>query len=184
MTLRGTSTLAFSLAGTAALLLVGCGMLQQLEGGSGGSTSAATTTAATGTGAATGVNCGVDPNTSATLCLGISICPGLTIDQEVFPECGFLVQGSVVNVECSCGGFLCPLGSTTCATAQTLLASSNEGLVCSQVSQGTCIEGTPATTATATSTTTTTGVTSGGSCTTDCLNSCVNDPACLQACGC
>jgi hypothetical protein len=185
--IRATS--ALTLAAACALLLAGCGLIQGLEGGgSGGSTSAATSTVAAGTGAAQGINCGVDPNTSATLCLGITTCPGLTIDQEVYPECGFLVQGSVVNVECSCGGYLCPLGTTTCTDAQTLLAQSNEGQVCAKVSDGSCIEGTPATTASTTAGATTsagtTSVSSGGSCTQCCISSCDNDPVCLQACGC
>ncbi len=164
------------------LSLAGCGMLQQLEGGgAGGSGSSAATTSA-GTGLAQGIECGIDPNTSATLCLGISICPGLQVDQEVFPQCGFRISGNVVDVECSCGGYLCPLGSSTCTDAQTLLSQGNEGTVCAEVSQGTCIEGIPSSsTSTAAASSSSS---SGGTCTMDCLDSCDNNPVCLQACGC
>jgi hypothetical protein len=162
-----------------ALPIVGCGMLQQLDGGSAGSGSSSATTGS-GT-VAQGIECGVDPNTGATLCLGISICPGLQVDQETFPQCGFRISGEVVDVECSCGGSLCPLGTTSCADAQTLLAQSNEGNVCAEVSAGTCIEGIPNA---STSSAAASSSSSGGTCTMDCIDSCANDPACLEGCGC
>jgi hypothetical protein len=173
---------AFYALALSSLLVAGCGMLQALEGGgSGGSGSSGATT---GAGlVAQGIDCGVDPNTGATLCLGISICPGLQIDQEVFPMCGFRISGEVVDVECSCGGYLCPLGTTTCTDASTLLSQSNEGNVCAEVSAGTCIEGIPMAGA-ATSAAVASSSSSGGTCTMDCLDSCDNDPVCLQACGC
>jgi hypothetical protein len=164
-----------------ALVLSGCNLLQAIDGGSGGA--AATTTTTAGTGAAQGIDCGVDPDTSATLCLGISLCPGLTVDQEVFPQCGFRLAGPVVDVECSCGGYLCPLGSTTCADATTLLAQQNEGLVCAELTAGGCVEGVPQVTTT-TSAAATTSSTSGGTCTQDCIGDCDGEPVCLQACGC
>jgi len=159
--------------------LVGCSLLQQLDGGttsSGGGSTA--TTAAAGSTVAVGASCGVDPDTGATLCLGNSLCPDITINSQVFPACGFRIDGAVIDIECSCGYSLCPLGATTCATAQTLLASDNEGIVCAQLSAGTCAAGTPTTTTSASSSS------SGGTCDTTCRDECGGDPTCIEACGC
>jgi hypothetical protein len=164
-----------------ALVAAGCSLLQQLEGGSGGAAAATTTTSSGAGGAvtATGIDCGVDPDTSATLCLGTSACPGLAVDGEVFPACGFRINGAIIDVECSCGGMLCPLGATTCAQAQALFSQDNEGIVCAQVSTGGCTQGTPAVASSA-------AATSGGSgtCTPACQSECGNVPSCLQLCGC
>lgn len=166
--------LAFALL---ALALAGCGLVQALEGGGSTSTSSGSSTggaAASGQGS----NCGTDPETGVTLCLGNSVCPGLTIDTEVFPDCGFRVNGSAVDIECSCSGMICPLGASSCADAQAKLANSNYGVVCSQVSAGTCAQGTP----TGTTSTSTSG--GGGSCDTTCRDECAGEPTCIVACGC
>jgi hypothetical protein len=155
--------------------LAGCGLLSALEGSSGGQGSST----GTGTGASTpqGIDCGVDPDTSATLCLGNTVCPGMTIDTEVYPLCGFRVNGTAVDIECSCSGFLCPLGATSCASAQQKLADENYGVVCSQVSGGTCTQGMPVAQSTSSSS-------SGGSCDPTCRSECAGEPTCLQLCGC
>jgi hypothetical protein len=158
-----------------ALFVVGCGILQQLEGGgSGGSSTAAAAGGAPTTG--TGVDCGQDPATSATLCLANTLCPGLTIDSSVYPGCGFRVNGAVVDVECSCSGSLCPLGGATCAQVEQLLASENQGVVCAEISAGICVAGTPVSGSGSSS--------SGGSCDTVCRDDCAGDPTCIEACGC
>jgi hypothetical protein len=162
---------------TIASCLVGCGLIQALEGGGAGGSSAATGTGGTPT--VGGVNCGTDPETSAVLCLGNNACPGLTIDTETYPGCGFRIAGAAVDVECSCSGFLCPLGATSCADAQTKLADQNYGVVCAQVSGGTCIQGTPVPTST-----TAASSSGSGTCDTVCRTECAGEPTCIQACGC
>ena len=158
-----------------ALALAGCGLIQALEGGGGtGGTSAAGTGGASGTPA--GIDCGVDPETSATLCLGNTVCPGLLVSTEVYPACGFRVSGTIVDIECSCNGFLCPLGATTCADAKAKLADQNYGVVCAQVSGGACAQGTPVGGSSASS--------SGGTCDTTCRSECAGEPTCIQQCGC
>ena len=159
--------------------LVGCNMIQQIEGGTSSSTGAggSVTTGTGGSAAAQGTGCGVDPDTGATLCLGNSLCPGVTVSTEAFPACGFRIDGTVIDIECSCGYSLCPLRATTCATAAQLLASQNEGAVCAQLSLGNCTAGTPTTTTSSSSS-------SGGTCDTTCRAECGGDPTCIEACGC
>jgi hypothetical protein len=160
-----------------ALAVVSCNILQQLEGGgSGGSSTGSSTTASATGGASTtgaGLDCGVDPQTSATLCLGNTLCPGLAIDSSVYPGCGFRVNGAAVDVECSCSGSLCPLGASTCAEAQQLLASESYGVVCAEISAGACVAGTPLSPSS-----------SSSSCNTVCRDDCDGDPTCIEACGC
>jgi hypothetical protein len=160
-------------AAALALAVVGCNLLQQLEGGGSGGSEAAPA-AGGAKAAATGVDCGVDPQTSATLCLATTLCPGITIDSSVYPACGFRVRGAVVDVECSCSGSLCPLGATTCAQAGELLASENYGVVCAQISASLCVAGVSASGSSS----------SGGSCDTVCRDECGGDPTCIEACGC
>jgi hypothetical protein len=158
-----------------ALVLSGCALLGI---GTGDSSSGATSTTGGGTdgGAATGVSCGADPATGTTLCLGISLCPTVVIDSEVFPACGFHVHGNVLDVECVCGGLLCPLGvAATCDALTALLAMSNEGSVCSAAG-GACTELTATTTASSSGGT--------GTCDTACRDECAGDPNCIVACGC
>lgn len=152
-------------------------MLQHiLDGGGGDGGGSSTTTTGTGAATAQGAYCGTDPDTSATLCLGNTLCSGILIDQEAYPRCGFRISGNALDVECSCGGFLCPLGAAaTCDDLETLLANSNEGTVCSQLGGGTCTQGTPM------STSTTSG---GGTCDPVCRSECGGDPTCIQLCGC
>jgi hypothetical protein len=157
-----------------ALAFMGCGLIQQLEG----DTSSTTTGAGGGSGVAEGAECGTDPSTSAILCLQNTLCAGITIDSSVYPGCGFRVNGTVVDIECSCSGYLCPLGASTCAQATTMLAAENYSQVCAPASSGNCAQGTPvATGAAATSS-------SGGSCDTVCRSECGADINCIQQCGC
>lgn len=149
----------------------GCLLLEGL--GSNGQGGSAPSTSEPDAGSAQGIHCGQDPDTSFTLCLGISLCPGLSVDQEAFPGCGFRVNSHRLDVECSCSGFLCPLGvASDCAAVQSLLSQSYAGAVCAQISAGVCTEGTP--------------VVSLGSSTCDpvCRSECAGMPTCIQACGC
>ena len=168
-----------SLVALAALVVSGCSLVG-VNTGDGATATGAGGGTGTGTGVASGTSCGVDPSTGVTLCLGISTCASVAIDTEVFPACGFRISGNVLDVECVCGGLLCPLGAaSTCDALATLLAAANEGSVCAQSSGGSCTE-------IAVTTTTTTTTTTGGSstCDTTCRDECANDPTCILACGC
>jgi len=90
-----------------------------------------------GSDAITGVSCGRDPATHVELCSGISICPGILVDPDAFPGCGFAPNAMVLL--CLCVDQLCTMGKPkSCAEVKTILASANVLQVCSQVSEGTC----------------------------------------------
>jgi hypothetical protein len=148
-----------------------------------GADGAVVTTAAS----AMGAGCNVQTSGGVTLCTAISLCPSLSIDPATFSGCGFRIRGDVLDLECECSGFLCPIGApTTCAEAATLLSQQNADSVCSQEGQGTCIQEAPAATTTTSAdggTTTSTMGTSSG-CDQTCESECVSDPNCIQACGC
>jgi len=96
-----------------------------------------------GDGAATveGINCGTDPDTGVVLCLGISTCPGLVVDQDLFPGCGFRVHNAadVFDLQCACFGQICPIGiATTCDQAAALMVDQSQYTVCMQVNEGRC----------------------------------------------
>jgi hypothetical protein len=106
--------------------------------GSDAATTADTTTTAD---APTGAGCSVDPDTGITLCLSISTCPSLTVDQDLFPGCGFRVHDAddVIDMECSCYGQICPIGvATTCDQAAALMSGQSQYTVCLQVNEGRC----------------------------------------------
>jgi hypothetical protein len=162
--------------------LVGCGLIPGV--GTSTSTSTSTTTGTGGTSTtAGGTDCGTDPETGAVLCLGNSLCPGITVDSVVYPGCGFRVAGESVDIECSCSGYLCPLGAGSCAEATTMLAAENYSVVCEQVSNGACIQGAGGTT-TGTTAATTGASSSSSMCDTTCRDECGGEPTCLQQCGC
>jgi hypothetical protein len=157
--------------------VLGCGIIPGL-GTTDGSGSSAGNGGSSSSGTPGGTECGTDPETSAVLCLLNSVCPGLTIDSEVYPGCGFR-PGNLVDIECSCSGMLCPLGATSCSDAQAKLADQNYGVVCAQVSAGTCLQGTPVAGSSSASSS------SGGStCDTVCRDECAGEPTCIQGCGC
>lgn len=136
------------------------------------STSSATDASTSDAAVATGAGCGVDSQTGTTLCRQVDLCPSLAVDPAQYPNCGFRVHGSAIDLECACSGSLCPVGApTTCAQASQLLASQNEGIVCSQVNEGRCVESAPA-------------PTQSSSCDKVCAGECGNSPNCLSQCGC
>lgn len=127
--------------------------------------------------AATGGGCTIQTTSGAMLCENISSCPGLTVNQNEFNQCGFLIAGKAINLECECSGYLCSAGTTTtCAAAELILEQQNSDAVCNQLSSGGC----------------TFEMLSGGSgsgsgtsgCDETCASECVGAPACLAACGC
>lgn len=136
------------------------------------------------TGAATGTGCGADPTTGVTLCIGTSECESITVDQSVFPECGFYFGGGSVYLACLCSNYLCPIGlAATCDQAASLLQSTNEGTVCGEASNNGCTAITSAATSTGTGTATSEGG-SGSGCDMTCETDCAGEPDCVQLCGC
>jgi len=125
-----------------------------------------------------GTGCGTDQVTGVILCSGVDTCPGLGVDPSAWNGCGFRgTGGSTLDLECVCGGALCPIGvAATCDQASQLLTSQNLLAVCQQVSEGRCVALTTGTTGS-----------SGGvklTCNQGCLVGCGTAPDCLQICGC
>src|SRR6185369_7336982 len=107
--MRGTKVAVVLLTGAAAAAVAGCVGINLGNSGDAG-------------GAAQGIDCIVEPTTGDTLCSGISLCPGLYVDHDVYPHCGFRPKGNVLDIECACSEEVCPLGvPTTCAQAKQLL---------------------------------------------------------------
>lgn len=86
-----------------------------------------------------GSGCAVNTVSGTILCTSLDQCPGLAIDHDVFPECGFRVPSTSIDVECICGDFLCPVGAAlSCAQAQELLMDQSEVVTCVQQNEGRC----------------------------------------------
>jgi hypothetical protein len=116
--------------------------------------------------------CVIDPYSRLTFCRVIGLCPGVVVDPDRFPNCGFRAGTSTISVECFCDQYICPLGaSLTCGQARTLLATQYEITACSQVSEGRCAPriATPPT---------------PGSCDKNCAAMCGADLSCRRLCGC
>jgi hypothetical protein len=160
--------LSFALSATA------CGLFQL------GSSATTTSATSTGGGAVSGTYCGTDATTGVTLCLGLSACPDILVDNAVFPACGFRVDGSALDVECLCGAYLCPLGSAaSCDEVAALLADQYESEVCAQAAAGTCTE-----VGTSSSSSSSSSSSGASTCDTVCRSECAGDPTCYVACGC
>jgi hypothetical protein len=118
------------------------------------------------------LGCIVDPYSRVTLCTSIALCPGIFVDHDRFPHCGFRTGAGLIDIECLCDDFLCPLGATlTCGQARDLLLSQFELTACLQVSEGRCAprRSVPPT---------------GTSCDKNCAAMCAGDAACIRLCGC
>jgi len=90
-----------------------------------------------------GLGCGLEKETNTVLCSAVSTCPGLVVNQDAYPGCGFRVSGGTFDLQCACGADLCPIGTPrTCTQAKTLLADQNRLLVCAQANEGRCISNT------------------------------------------
>jgi hypothetical protein len=126
-----------------------------------------------GAASVTGADCVTDSASHVTLCTSLSLCPGLAVDHDLYPDCGFRVAGSSIDLECLCDDYVCPMGAAlSCTQAHELLLNSTEAIVCAQVSDGRCAARA------------TTGSTSASACDRACAESCANNPSCLALCGC
>jgi hypothetical protein len=157
-------------------LLLGCLGSSCLQVGSPQGSDAAGNAGTSGTGAtapASGTNCGVDPSSGISLCLGISSCPSVRVDPDQFPDCGYRISGSTIDLECLCGDALCPMGSAaSCLDAKALLREQSAQGVCAGVADGRC------------QVVKQTGTNSGSSCDKDCRSQCSGVPGCITLCGC
>jgi hypothetical protein len=144
-------------------------------GGGGGGDSGSPGADGGGGGSVSGSNCTIQTTSGVMLCEGISRCPSLTVSQNAFTQCGFLIGGTTIDIVCECSGYLCSAGATpTCAAAATVLMQQSSNEVCAQLSSGGCaIEGLGGGSGTGSS-----------ACSTTCESSCNGDPNCIQACGC
>ena len=126
---------------------------------------------------ATGTNCGVDPGSGISLCLGISSCPTVRVDPDQFPGCGYRIAGNVIDLECLCNDSLCPMGSAaSCEDAKALLADQSAQGVCAAIAEGRC------------SAVNQSGASANGNtsstCDKNCRAQCAGDPGCITLCGC
>ncbi len=164
------------LCGLALASLAGCVQLGQASDSGAADADAGTGIGGTDNGAgraATGTSCGADPSSGISLCLGSSSCPGVKVDPDQFPGCGYRISGTTIDLECVCGDALCPMGSgASCLDAKALLADQSALGVCATVAEGRC------------ETIETHAVSSPSTCDKDCRSRCSGDPNCFTLCGC
>lgn len=162
---------------TLATVLSGCLQLDLGPTDAGAASASSSATAADAGDAAapaavSGTGCAVDSVSKITLCTRIDPCPGLAVDHDLYPDCGFRVPAVSFDLECVCGDSMCSMGTAlTCAQAQSLLADGSELAVCTQEVEGRCAlrgTSTPAT----------------SSCDRGCASECAGAPGCLGLCGC
>ena len=167
--------------------LLACSCIPQITTGD-GSQDAGATPFSPSTGnpqQAQGAGCATD-STGGQLCSAVSTCPTLSIDHSVLPNCGFRVNGAILDLECDCGGALCPIGiPTSCAGAAAVLQNQTESVICEQLNEGRCSGPSAAAPGAFTPTPTSgTPAASIGSCDTSCRDECAGVPGCIQLCGC
>ena len=105
------------------------------------------------------------------LCTSISLCPGVAVDHDVYPNCGFRLPSSSIDLECVCDNVLCPVGSAlNCNQAWDLLDSQSELAVCTQSNEGRCAM--------------LAASNPSRSCDRACAADCAGDPLCFRLCGC
>ena len=121
---------------------IGFNIIPSTDDSSGSTTPDASTSTDDGSdGAVTGSQCGPDPDTGVTLCVGISSCPSVTVDQDLYPGCGFRIHDGtgVLDLECACYGQICPIGiASTCDQAVALMQDQSQYTVCMQINEGRC----------------------------------------------
>lgn len=157
------------------LLPSACLQLTLDPAGSGGAAASASSRADAGDAATaiSGTGCAVDSVSNVTLCTSIDVCPGLAVDHDLYPDCGFRVPALSIDVLCVCGDSLCSMGTALgCAQIRAILAQSSELAVCAQESEGRCAARGPVKPATS------------GSCDRTCVSECAGDPGCFRLCGC
>jgi hypothetical protein len=154
------------------LVCPGCLGLNTSAGSDGGASMTSSDPGTTA--AATGTNCATDITGQVQLCEAIDLCPGVVVDPGVFPNCGYRLDGaSTLDIECVCGGSLCPVGAPqTCAQVSQLLGGQSGLVVCEQVDEGRCVQLGPVDAGTQ------------STCTAQCQTECAGEPDCLTACGC
>ena len=158
------------------VLLSSClqvGKASDSAGDTGAESAGAANAGSNGGASATGTNCGVDPSSGIALCLGISSCPNARVDPDQFPDCGYRIAGSTIDLECLCGDSLCPMGSAaSCLEAKALLAEQSAQGVCAGIAEGRChvVQGSSHSTA--------------SSCDKECRAQCGGVPGCVTLCGC
>jgi hypothetical protein len=119
-----------------------------------------------------GSGCATDSVSGSMLCTSFDQCPGLAIDHDVYPDCGFRVPSTSIDVECVCGDFLCPVGAVlNCTQAKALLDDQSEMAACVQQSEGRCAPRAAAKQGSMT-------------CDTNCADACAGDINCRKLCGC
>lgn len=129
--------------------------------------------AARETAALTGDKCAIDSISGVTLCTKISLCPGLLVDHDLYPDCGFRLPGASIDLVCVCGEVICPVGvALDCAQAKELLDTQSESAVCVQQAEGRCAPRSPAKPGRA------------PSCDANCAAECGADVSCRKICGC
>jgi hypothetical protein len=157
-----------------AICLTSClqiGTTGDTDAGAGAAGNAALTTDAAVTPSG-GSGCATDSVSGAMLCTAFDQCPGLVIDHDVYPDCGFRVPSTSIDVECVCGDFLCPVGAVlNCGQAKVLLSEQSEVATCVQQNEGRCA---PRATPKPGSMT----------CDTNCADACAGDINCRKLCGC
>jgi hypothetical protein len=164
------------------LAALGCHACQPPDQSGTGSGSAATSDAGAGTDAAVaGTGCGAEQQSGLQLCSATAKCPGVTVDTQAMPNCGFRIIGTAVDLVCVCGTQVCPMGIfSTCAEATHLLTQQTPSTVCVQVSEGRCSEASP--TAAASPTSSSSSAPSG--CDRECLQQCGGGSGCASVCNC
>lgn len=117
-----------------------------------------------------GLDCTRDEITGVELCAALTACPGVVVERDRFPHCGFRNRADQIDLVCACDNFVCSMGlASTCQQAKELLATQSELMVCMQMHEGRCLEvGTPQP--------------SDPKCDPVCLSECAGAPSCYQLC--
>jgi hypothetical protein len=154
--------------------LSACVQLGQPQDSDAGTTGGAAGSVGASAGAtASGTNCGLDPSSGISLCLGISSCPTVHVDPDQFPECGYRISGSTIDLECLCGDSPCPMGAAaSCLDAKALLSEQSAQGVCAGIAEGRC------------QVVKNTSTNSAATCDKECRSQCSGVPGCVQLCGC
>ena len=157
--------------------LSACLQLGQALGSDAGAASAGSASTASENDASapfSGINCGVDPSSGISLCLGISACPGVLVDPDQYAGCGYRISGTTIDLECLCDDSLCPMGSAaSCLDAKALLADQSGAGVCAGIADGRCA-----------TVKQTSDSTPASSCDKECRAQCGGDLNCVTLCGC
>jgi hypothetical protein len=180
-------------------LVVACTAQQVLDGvgigdGSSQDSGVAVDAGSDADAAVLGASCGVENGTGLILCRATDQCPTVVVDAEAFPDCGYRIRGSVVDLVCACGTQLCSMGVyLTCAQAAQLLTSQTEQAVCQQVSENRCTtvdstssssSSSSSTSSSSSSSTSSSGSSGKAGCDRGCLADCGGGAACASVCGC